>query len=350
MICAYIMAGGSGERFWPLSTPERPKQLLKLFSDKSMIRETIDRILPLIPAERIFIGTNIKQAQGIKEEVKMIPEENIVIEPMFKDTAAAIGYGALYVKHRLKDACMIVLASDHLIEDAEGFRRNIGIAAREAMENDSIVTLGIKPNRPETGYGYIQLEETFAYDKAYSVSRFWEKPNKERAQEYVESGNFLWNSGMFIFKVETIFEEIKRYMPIHHIILEEIDRVIVEGYEGEELASGTEQFFEGFQRISIDFGVMERSQRIKVIPSNFGWNDIGSFAALKDYLAKDSEGNLAKTTRLKQVDSKDNIVITDDFEVGVIGMKNCVIVQTGKKLLVCDINRLQDIKKMLNKD
>lgn len=347
MICAYIMAGGSGERFWPLSTPERPKQLLKLFSDKSMIRETVDRILPLIPAERIFIGTNIKQAEGIRNEIKMIPEENIVIEPMFKDTAAAVGYGALYVKHRLKDSCMIVLASDHLIEDAEGFRKNIEVAVKEAMENNTIVTLGIKPNRPETGYGYIQLEEDFVYNKAYSVSRFWEKPNKERAREYVRSGNYLWNSGMFVFKIETILEEIKRYMPKHDIILQEINKEIVLDYDGVELAKKTEQYFEGFQRISIDFGVMERSQRIKVIPSNFGWNDIGTFAALRDYFNKDQEGNLAKTTYLKHLDSKDNIIITDDFEVGIIGIDNCVVVQSGKKLLIADVERLQDIKKML---
>jgi len=177
MLCAYIMAGGSGERFWPLSTPDRPKQLLKLFSEKSMIRETVDRILPIIPAEHIFIGTNIKQAKGIIEELPMLPEENIVIEPSFKDTAAAIGYGALYIKHRFEDACMVVLASDHLISQQEEFRKTIGLAVKEAVNNDTIVTLGIKPSYPETGYGYIETEKKRELGTVNAVERFWEKPN-----------------------------------------------------------------------------------------------------------------------------------------------------------------------------
>ena len=155
MLCAYIMAGGSGERFWPLSTPERPKQLLKLFSDKSMIRETVDRILPLIPVDRIFIGTNSKQARGILEELPMLSESNIVIEPAFKDTAAAVGYGALYVKHRFKDACMVVLASDHLVKNVHAFIDVIQLAADEANANNSIVTLGIQPGYPEIGRAHV---------------------------------------------------------------------------------------------------------------------------------------------------------------------------------------------------
>lgn len=347
MICAYIMAGGFGERFWPLSTSERPKQLLKLLSDKSMIRETVDRILPLIPKEQIFIGTNIKQSEAIMDEIPMIPKENIVIEPAFKDTAAAIGYGALYIKHRIKDACMIVLASDHLIQDEESFRWGLQTAVSEAIFNNSIVTLGIKPSYPETGYGYIQIDEKFTINNVYSVKKFWEKPNKERAEEYVLEGNYLWNSGMFIFKVDTILEEMKRYMPKHHNILEVINVEIQRNYSGNELAVKTEQYFEKFERISIDFGVMEHSNRIKVIPSDFGWNDIGNFASLKDYLYKDDNGNAIKNTYFKQIDSKDNIIITDGYNVRTIGINNCIIVQTEDKLLICDIKRAQDIKKLL---
>lgn len=347
MLCAYIMAGGSGERFWPLSTSEKPKQLLKLFSEKSMIRETVDRILPLIPAERIFIGTNIKQAKGILEELPMLSEANIVMEPAFKDTAAAIGYGAMYIKHRIEDACMVVLASDHLIQNPELFRSIIEKAVEEAVQNHTIVTLGIKPAFAETGYGYIETSKNIALENIYPVERFWEKPNKERAEEYVASGNFLWNSGMFIFEVSTILEEIERYMPRHFKVLSAINEPIVAGFEKEELAEKTAPFFDSFQKISIDFGVMERSIRIKVIPSDFGWNDIGSFSALADVFIPDQNGNIVRNSALRQLDCKNNIIVTDQYDVGVIGVSDLIIVQTQGRLLICHKDRAQEIKKIL---
>jgi len=348
MLCAYIMAGGSGERFWPLSTPEKPKQLLTLFSEKSMIRETVDRILPLIPAERIFIGTNIKQAKGIREELPMLPKDNIVVEPAFKDTAAAIGYGALFVKHRIADACMIVLASDHLIKDEENFRTIIKKASEEAIENNSIVTLGIKPAFAETGYGYIETSKDMLLESIYPVERFWEKPNKERAEAYVEAGNFLWNSGMFIFKADVILEEIQRFMPQHDQVLNEINQYIAQGLSMEALAYATESYFEKFQKISIDFGVMERSTRIKVIPSDFGWNDIGSFSALADVFVPDDAGNIVRNSALRRLDSHNNIIISDNYDVGVIGISDIIVVQTQGKLLICHKDRAQEIKKILN--
>jgi mannose-1-phosphate guanylyltransferase len=347
MLCAYIMAGGSGERFWPLSTSEKPKQLLKLFSDKSMIRETVDRILPLIPAERIFIGTNIKQAKGILEELPMLPPENVVIEPSFKDTAAAIGYGALYIKARVKDGCMVVLASDHLISDPDNFRKSVEIAAHEAINFGSIVTLGIKPNFPETGYGYIETTKDYSLESVYSVERFWEKPDKERAEGYVAAGNFLWNSGMFIFSVTTILEEIKHYMPNHYNILEEINQFIEQGIDKENLSNRVAPYFEKFQKISIDFGIMEQSKKIKVIPSDFGWNDIGSFNALGEVFEPDSEGNIIRTSHLRSLDCSNNVIISDNYEVGVIGISDVIIVQTEGKLLICHKDRAQDIKKIL---
>jgi len=347
MLCAYIMAGGSGERFWPLSTPEKPKQLLTLFSEKSMIRETVDRILPLIPAERIFIGTNIKQAKGIREELPMLPADNIVVEPAFKDTAAAIGYGALFVKNRITDACMIVLASDHLIKDEDNFRSIIKKASEEAIENDTIVTLGIRPAFAETGYGYIETSKDMQLEAIYPVERFWEKPNKERAEAYVAAGNFLWNSGMFIFKADVILEEVQRFMPQHDQVLSEINEYIVQGLSMEELADATASYFEKFQKISIDFGVMERSTRIKVIPSDFGWNDIGSFSALADVFVPDDAGNIVRNSALRRLDSHNNIIISDNYDVGVIGVSDIIVVQTQGKLLICHKDRAQEIKKIL---
>ena len=346
MLTAYIMAGGSGERFWPLSTPERPKQLLSLFSEYSMIRETVERILPLIPAERIFIGTNIKQAAGIIAELPMLPEENIVLEPAFKDTAAAIGYGALYVSSKVEDPCMVVLASDHLISEQETFRDIVSSACTEAVTNNSIVTLGIKPTYPETGYGYIETTKKCNLGDVYSVKRFLEKPNLEKANEYLEAGNFLWNSGMFIFKAETILAELQSHMPNHYDTLSKINKKIQSGLIKAELAQATKEFFTEFEKISIDFGIMEKSKRIKVIPSSFGWNDIGSFNAFRDVFEPDKKGNLARNSRLKQVDSSNNTIVTDNYEVGIIGVKDLVIVQTEGKLLVCHKDRVQDIKKL----
>lgn len=346
MLTAYIMAGGSGERFWPLSTPEKSKQLLSLFSDKSMIRETVDRILPLIPAERIFVGTNIKQAAGIINELPMLPEENIVLEPSFKDTAAAVGYGALYVAQHVEDPCMIVLAADHLIADQETFRGIISKAAEEAVENNSIVTLGIKPDYPETGYGYIKTSEGNDLGTVCDVEAFLEKPSIDKATAYVAAGNYLWNSGMFVFKAATILREMKDLMPPHYKTLMAIKEEIEKGLTKIDLAEATKPFFPEFEKISIDFGVMEKSSRIKVIPSSFGWNDIGSFNAFGDVIEADENANVVRNSKVYAVDARDNIIVTDDWEVGIIGLDNIVVVQTEGKLLICHRDSVQDIKKV----
>lgn len=347
MICAYILAGGLGERLWPLSTPEHPKQLLKLFSNKTMIRQTVDRILPLISANRIFVGTNIKQAHKIKKELFMIPEENIIIEPVFKGTAAAIGYAALHIKNKYKDSSMIVLASDHLILDEEGFRKNINIAIDEVINYDTIVTLGVKPTKPETGYGYIEIDGEFIYNKVFAVNKFYEKPNLEAAKSYIKAGRFLWNSGIFIFRTETILEEMKQYMPKHYNILKEIANLISYEDLNTDVIKKLIYNYNRFDKISIDNGIMEKSKRIKVVPSDFGWSDIGSFTSLRDVLKTDPNGNIVKNTFIRQIDSNNNIIISDNLEVGIIGMSNMVLIQSGKRLLVCSADRVQEIKKIL---
>jgi len=350
MLTAFIMAGGSGERFWPLSTKERPKQLLKLFSEKSMIRETVDRILPIIPAERIFIGTNSIQENGIKEELPFIPEENIIIEPLFKDTAAAIGYGATIINERYPNSEMIVLASDHLIKNEENFRKRV-LAGVEASKKGDIITLGIKPTKPETGYGYIETEECYIGEPA-QVIRFWEKPSYDRAEEYVEAGNYLWNSGMFIFKIKTILESIEQNMPNHWEILCKIKENIKKyGTNQLELFEKISEEFDKFEKISIDFGVMERARNIKVIPVDFGWNDIGSFPALDEVFEKNENGTVTKDANLVEVDSNDNIIISDksDKKIAIIGIKDMIIVNTKDALLVCAKKDAQYIKKVLKK-
>ena len=358
MLTAIIMAGGSGERFWPLSTPEKPKQLLKIFSDKTMIRETVDRILPIIPANKIFIATNELQEKIIKNELKDIPEQNIIIEPNFKDTAAAIGYSALIIEDRFKEELsdgekieVVVLASDHLIKDEETFRTIVNKAADEARENGVIVTLGIKPDKPETGYGYIEVknEEAIKLNEVYKVKRFREKPNLETAENYVASGKYLWNSGMFIFTTETIFKNFDVLMEEHTEILNDIKGKFVQNKVGKDLTNLVRDDFAKFEKISIDFGIMEFSKNIRVIPVDIGWNDIGSFNALDEIFQKNSAGNIIRNSTVLELDSIDNIIVGDGAKISLLGVKDLVVVKNGENILICNKNRTQDIKKIIQK-
>ncbi|WP_293722873.1 sugar phosphate nucleotidyltransferase [uncultured Cetobacterium sp.] len=358
MLTAIIMAGGSGERFWPLSTPEKPKQLLNIFSDKTMIRETVDRILPIIDRENIFIATNELQAKAVINELQDIPKENIIIEPAFKDTAAAIGYTSLIIETRLKDKLkvdekieVVVLASDHLIRKENEFRDVVKLAAKEASENGVIVTLGIKPNKPETGYGYIEVKEDNALllNEVYKVRRFREKPNLETAESYVASGKYLWNSGMFIFTTETIFKNFDVLMEEHTDVFNSIRKKIDKNISGIELTNIVREDFNHFEKISIDFGIMEYSKNIRVIPVDIDWNDIGSFNALEEVFHKNDSGNIVRYCDVNELDSSDNIIIADDIKISLLGVKDLVIVKNGNKILIANKNRTQDIKKIIQK-
>lgn len=358
MLTAIIMAGGSGERFWPLSTPEKPKQLLNIFSDKTMIRETVDRILPIISSENIFIATNELQAEAVIKELGDIPVQNIIIEPAFKDTAAAIGYTSLVIENRLKDRLVkdekieiVVLASDHLIRKEDEFREIVKLGAKEARENGVIVTLGIKPNKPETGYGYIEVKEenSLNLNEVYKVKRFREKPNFETAESYLASGKYLWNSGMFIFSTETIFKNFDVLMEEHTDIFNAIKKKLDKNISGLELTNLVRDDFEQFEKISIDFGIMEYSKNIRVIPVDIDWNDIGSFNALEEVFEKNSSGNIVRNCNVKELDSSDNIVIGDGMTISLLGVKNLVIVKNGTNILIANKNRTQDIKKIIQK-
>ncbi len=350
MLTAFIMAGGKGERFWPLSTKERPKQLLKLISDKSMIRHTVDRILPMISADKIFIGTNIVQAAAIKEELPFIPEENIIIEPVFKDTAAAIGYGVTIIESRYPNSSTIVLASDHYIKNEENFREMITTAVETAEKEHAIVTLGVKPTRPETGYGYIEVVGSCYIGNAVLAKRFWEKPNLYRAGKYVEAGNYLWNSGMFIFENSTIFSAMEQHMPHHHEILQNIKEKLYMGRTGIELSMIVMEDFEEFEKISIDFGVMEKAKNIMVIPVDFGWSDIGNFPALEEVFEKNKNGTVGKVKNLIEVNSKNNIIFgTGKKIIATVGVEDTIVVETEYATLICKKDEAQNIRKILKK-
>ena len=286
MLTFLIMAGGSGERFWPLSTKKNPKQLLHVFDKKSLIRLTYERIIDICDNDHIFIATNEIQADAIKKEIPELDESRIIIEPGFKDTASAISYGSLIISKYIVNPTIAVLASDALIKKEDEFRNILSIAEKEAL-NGSIVTLGIKPSYPEVGYGYIEVMDSKLNIPTKAIA-FKEKPTIDVAVKYYESGNYLWNSGMFIFKYDTILEALKMYSKNYYDTSKELSKMILKN-EGIKTANEVREVFNKFEKKSIDFAVMEYAKNIMVIPSDISWNDVGSYLAFEDLFEKDNE-------------------------------------------------------------
>ena len=346
MLTFLIMAGGSGERFWPLSTKEKPKQLLKIFSDKSLIRLAYERILPLVDKNQIFIATNEIQVPALKEDLTELDDSRIIIEPAFRDTAAAIAYGSTMISKYYENPTVVVLASDHLIADGDEFRKVIKLAEAEA-NNGSIVTLGIKPTYPETGYGYIEVSDS-TLNKATKSLGFKEKPKYEIAKEYFESKKYLWNSGMFIFKYETIMNALKKYSPNHFETIESI-KPLFNKNEGVKTAELVKDKFMNFEKKSIDFAVMEHASNIMVIPSEFGWNDVGNFLAFEELFKSDENNNVIKNVKCISVDSNNNIIVSNGNyqRISLLGVTNMIVAVTKDDILICEKNKNQDIKKII---
>lgn len=348
MLTFLIMAGGSGERFWPLSTKEKPKQLLKIFSNKSLIRLAYERVLPLVDKDRIFIATNEIQVSALKEDLSEIDGSRIIIEPAFRDTAAAIAYGSTIISKYYDNPTVCVLASDHLIADDEEFRKVILIAEKEA-QNNNIVTLGIKPTYPETGYGYIQVNDNKLNIPTKSLG-FKEKPKLEIAKEYFESNKYLWNSGMFIFKYNTIIEALNKHSLNHYDTINKIDSLI-EKNDGINIALKVKDIFMNFEKKSIDFAVMEHADNIMVIPSEFGWNDVGNYLAFEELFELNTDNNVVRNVNCKSIDSSNNIIVSDgDYQrLSLLGISNMIVAITKNEILICSKERNQDIKKIIEK-
>ncbi len=346
MLTFLIMAGGSGERFWPLSTKQKPKQLLKIFSDKSLIRLAYERVLPLVDKDRIFIATNEIQVPALKGDLPEISESRIIIEPAFRDTAAAIAYGSTMISKYYENPTICVLASDHLIANSEEFRKVIKLAEEEALK-DNIVTLGIKPSYPETGYGYIEVSNS-TLNKATKSLGFKEKPKFDIAKQYYESGKYLWNSGMFIFKYETIMNALKKYSTNHYETINQIKTLFAYN-EGVKTAELVKDKFMNFEKKSIDFAVMEHANNIMVIPSEFGWNDVGNYLAFEELFDKDENDNVVRNIKCISVDSNNNILVSDgDYQsVSLLGVTNMIVAVTKENILICDKSKNQDIKNII---
>lgn len=339
MLCALIMAGGKGTRFWPLSTEDKPKQFLNLIGDKTMIQMTVDRILPIIPIDRIYICTGERYVDLIKEQVPNLPVENIIIEPEGRNTAPCITLSSLVIKRKYKDATMVVLPSDHLIESEDKFR-NIILEAEQYLNvnNKAIVTLGMSPTRPETGYGYIKYDNNTNME-VLKVDRFVEKPNKETAEQYLKEGNYLWNGGMFLWKVNAILDEIKKYIPNTYEVLSEIEHVSDENLQ--ELINNQ---YSKTDEISIDYAVLEKSNDIYVIKSDIGWDDIGTWMAMERYREKDNDENIYAENTIS-IDSRNSLVIgNNDKQVIMIGVDNIATIVSDDGIYIVKKSLLENIK------
>ncbi len=340
-----VMAGGRGERFWPKSRRARPKQFLNLMGTGTMLQETVRRILPLVPWERINVITGEEYSALVRTQLPLLGGRNLILEPEGRDTAAAIGYAALQVAREHPEAVMLVLPSDHWIKDEEAFRQELAAAAMVAADG-ALVTLGIVPSSPETGYGYLEVGEKLGESSAqpfYRVNRFTEKPNRETAKAFVESNHYWWNSGIFLWRPEVILSEISVHLPV---LGEALDRIrAAQGTSAERLVAQEE--FANLKSGSIDCGVMEKADRVVVFPGAFGWDDVGTWTALSRLSPQDAHGNLVKGRGLA-VDSR-NCFIDNGSEmlVAVYGVENLIIVQSDDCFMVLPRERAQDIKKLL---
>ena len=344
MIYGLILAGGKGSRLYPLSRAGVPKQFLKLINDKSFLVNTVNRITPIIDKNNIYVVTNIDYKEKVKEELVDINENNIFVEPSNKETATCIGLSAVKLLKHDANAVMVVLPSDHYIQGEKNYIDTLSQAIELANRRRCIVTLGIEPSRPETGYGYIEMgERANGNIPTYKVARFTEKPNLEVAKDFIFKGTYLWNSGMFIFRADVILREIEKYLPKLYKPLMEIYKSLDEDDE-EEVIKNQYEIIDG---ISIDFGVMQKTRKAFVIKCDFEWDDMGSFGALSRLLNKNENNSISNNVYIDECENC-SIFGNKNLIIG-FGIKDLVVVDAGDVILVMDKNKDQEIKHLLNK-
>lgn len=352
---ASILAGGSGTRLWPLSTPDTPKQFLRLTSDRTMLQETVDRVAPLVSSDQLYVVTFERYRQAVAAQLPALPADHILAEPLGRGTAASIGLAATLVAARDPHAIMGTFSADAAIADVAGFQRALAFAEQVAREG-YLVTLGSTPTYAETGYGYVQAGQPLATAgdlTAYVVSRFVEKPDRDVAESYLRAGNYSWNSGIFVWRVDRILEEIRRYLPQVASVLDEIGAAARQ--TGGHMTVDVERVMQrAWQRltenVTIDFGVMERADRIAVIPISVGWNDVGSWAQVATLHPCDDAGNAVVGVSTEQhlhVNTSDTLVFsTTGRWVATAGVDGLVIVDTPEGLLVCSKEHAQQVKEL----
>ena len=342
-----IMAGGVGSRFWPMSTQEKPKQFIDVLGcGKSLLQLTVDRFNGIVPDENIWVVTNANYASLVKEQLPMVPENNILLEPCRRNTAPCIAYVSWKIKKTDKDANIVVTPSDHIVLNTTEFQRIITESLNFVNESDAMVTLGITPNRPETGYGYIEAdlqESTSRYKELYRVDSFHEKPDLDTAKTYLSQKNYFWNAGIFVWNVETIINAFRIYQPSMARIFESLIPVFNTPQEQEEV----NKLFPDCDNTSIDYAIMEKADDIYVHPANCGWSDLGTWGSLLQESQKDLYGNAMIGADIKLYDCHNCVVhTTEEKQVVVQGLDGYIVAEKDNTLLVCKLSEEQRIKEM----
>jgi len=342
-----IMAGGIGSRFWPMSQVDFPKQFHDVLgTGKTLIQQTVKRFKTICPNENIYVLTNTRYAGLVKEQVPEIPEENILLEPVMRNTAPCIAYATFKIGQKNPEAKMIVSPADHLVEDVQRFVSDINLAIERTSETDNLVTLGIKPHRPDTGYGYIHFDNSSSEGKVRKVNAFTEKPPYDKAVKFLKSGDYYWNSGIFIWSYKNILRELNASLP-------DVSRVFEEGmgfYNTPKEQSFIDENYGKCQNISIDYGVMEKSHHVEMIMTDFGWSDLGTWGSLYEHLNHDQNKNAIVGKNVSVFDSTNNIIRNSTDKMMIIrGLDDFIVVDTKQALLICPKAEEQEIKQMVAK-
>jgi len=341
---ACILAGGRGERFWPMSTLGRPKQVLALSSDKPMLAEAVDRVAELVAPEQVLVITNASLVDACRAAIPQVPAGNFIGEPCGRDTAAACALAGAIVAKRCPDGVLAMLTADHVMRDGARFRTVLRAAYEKAVRESVIVTLGIQPDYPATGFGYIECGEGVSENGVVfrPAKRFVEKPDRETAEGYVQTGRYLWNGGMFIWSVRTLQDALDRHVPV----LAQMARDLMPSIDTPGFAVALREAYAPLGRISIDYAVMEKAANIVTAESSFGWMDVGTWAALEKLHAKDAQGNVV-LGMAEALDSRGNLVVSRERLTALIGVENMVVVHAGDATLICPKGRTEEVKSLV---
>lgn len=342
------MAGGRGERFWPASRTTTPKHLLPIVGDTPMLTQTVDRVSAVVPRENIFVITTQVQLAGVRAACPQLPEANLVAEPMGRDTAAATGLAMLLVKERAPGATFAILPADHVIHDVAEYGRLLEVAFAAAEADDVLVTLGIKPTEPATGFGYIEQAgawKTIAGREVLAVKRFVEKPNLATAQEYLATGRYSWNAGMFVWRVPVVEAAFRAHAPELHAGLAAMEAAARKAGWPAALA----EVYPQLKKISVDYAVMEKSTNVVVVPATFDWDDVGAWPAVANHFPKDAAANVLRGLAMVEGGANNIVVSTGDHLTAVVGASDLVVVHTKDATLVCPKDKAQEIKALLKR-